>query len=134
MKLCICLDKKNGMMFFGKRQSQDSVQRERFLKLVGSEKLWMSNYSAKLFGATESIVVDDNCGTLAGENDYCFVEDQPFDINKCKSIIVYKWNRQYQADKFFTVDFKTAGFKRVSKEDFVGSSHDKITEEIYERA
>lgn len=134
MKLCVCLDKKNGMMFFGKRQSQDSVQRERLLSLVGENKLWLSAYSAKLFGELSNVIVDENCGLTAGENDYCFVEDQPFDISKCSTIIVYKWNRQYQADKSFNVDLKTEGFKRISKEDFVGSSHDKITEEIYERA
>ena len=134
MKLCVCLDKKNGMMFFGKRQSQDSKQRERFLSLVGENKLWMSAYSSKLFGDSPNIVVDDNCGFLAHENDYCFIEDQPFDISKCSTIIIYKWNRQYQADKSLTVDLKAERFKKISTQDFEGSSHDRITEEIYERA
>ena len=134
MKLCVCLDKKNGMMFFGKRQSQDSKQRETLLSLVGENKLWMSVYSSKLFGDSRNIVVDDNCGFLARENDYCFIEDQPFDISMCSTIIIYKWNRQYQADKSFTVDLKAEGFKKISTKDFEGSSHDKITEEIYERA
>lgn len=134
MKLCVCVDKKNGMMFFGKRQSQDSVQRERLLSLVGGNKLWMSAYSAKLFGELPNIVVDDNCGFLAEASDYCFIEDQQFDITKCSTVILYKWNRQYQADKSFTVDLKAEGFKRISTKDFAGSSHDKITEEIYERA
>lgn len=134
MKLCVCLDKKNGMMFFGKRQSQDSVQRERFLSIVGENKLWMSSYSAKLFENLPNIVVDENCGLVAGTNDYCFVEEQPFDISKCSVIVLYKWNRQYPADKFFLFDLKEEGFNRVSKKDFVGSSHEKITEEIYERA
>jgi len=29
---------------------------------------------------------------------------------------------------------KAEGFKKISTQDFTGSSHDKITEEIYERA
>lgn len=134
MKICVCLDKKNGMMFFGKRQSQDAVQREHFLSLVGSNKLWMSAYSAKLFGDLPNIVVDENYGVKAGANDYCFVEDQPFDISKCSTVVIYKWNRQYQADKSFPVDLKAEGFKKISTQDFEGSSHDRITEEIYERA
>lgn len=134
MKICVCLDKKNGMMFFGKRQSQDAVQREQFLSLVGDNKLWMSTYSAKLFGDLPNVIVDDNYSAKAGLDDYCFIEDQSFDISKCSMVIVYKWNRQYQADKSFTVDLKAEGFKKISIQDFVGSSHDKITEEIYERA
>ena len=134
MKICVCLDKKKGMMFFGKRQSQDAVQREQFLSLVGDNKLWMSTYSAKLFGDLPNVIVDDNYSAKAGLDDYCFIEDQSFDISKCSMVIVYKWNRQYQADKSFTVDLKAEGFKKISTQDFVGSSHDKITEEIYERA
>ena len=134
MKICVCLDKKNGMMFFGKRQSQDAVQRERFLSLVGNNKLWMSAYSAKLFGDLPNIVVDENYSANAGDDDYCFVEDKPFDISKCSKVVIYKGNRQYQADKSFTVDLKAKGFKKISTQNFAGSSHDKITEEIYERA
>ena len=134
MKICVCLDKKNGLMFFGKRQSQDAVQREQFLSLVGDNKLWMSTYSAKLFGDLPNVIVDDNYSAKAGLDDYCFIEDQSFDISKCSMVIVYKWNRQYQADKSFTVDLKAEGFKKIRTQDFVGSSHDKITEEIYERA
>ena len=133
MKICVCLDKKIGMMFFGKRQSQDAVQRERFLSLVGNNKLWMSDYSAKLFGDLPNIVVDENYSANAGADDYCFVEDQSFDISKCSTVVIYKWNRQYQADKSFTVNLKAEGFKKISTHNFAGSSHDKITEEIYER-
>ena len=78
MKICVCLDKKNGMMFFGKRQSQDAVQREQFLSLVGDNKLWMSTYSAKLFGDLPNVIVDDNYSAKAGPDDYCFIDDQPF--------------------------------------------------------
>ena len=94
----------------------------------------MSAYSAKLFGDLPNIVVDENYNANAGSNDYCFVEDQPFDISKCSTVVIYKWNRQYQADKSFTVNLKAEGFKKISTQDFTGSSHDKITEEIYERA
>ena len=48
-------------------------------------------------------------------------------------IILCKWNRKYQADKFFDVDMKSNGFKKICSEDIKGSSHDKITIEIYKR-
>ena len=49
MKLIVCVDKKNGVMFFGKRQSQDSVLREWIITHTADSKLWMSNYSAEQF-------------------------------------------------------------------------------------
>ena len=133
MKLCICLDKKNGMMFFGKRQSQDSVQRERFLKLVGSEKLWMSNYSAKQFKDLTGYIADDDYQTKATVGDYCFVEDKGYSLEGVSEIILCLWNRKYQADKVFDIDLKANGFIKIESEDIKGSSHDKITIETYRK-
>jgi hypothetical protein len=133
MILCLCVDKKNGMMFFGKRQSQDRIQREEMLKLIGNNRLWVSKYSASLFDETDNIVVDDDFYIKAEENDYCFVEDKNIDLNECSSVVIYNWNRHYPADKFFELDLKKYGYKLVLKRDFAGSSHEKITEEIYEK-
>ena len=47
MNVLVCIDKDNGMMFFGKRQSQDIVQREKMLELIGQQKVFMTAYSAK---------------------------------------------------------------------------------------
>lgn len=133
MILCLCVDKKNGMMFFGKRQSQDRIQREEMLNLIGNNRLWVSKYSASLFNNTDNIVVDDDFYIKADENDYCFVEDKNIDLNDCSSVVIYNWNRHYPADKFFDLDLKKYGYKLVFKRDFAGSSHEKITEEIYEK-
>ena len=133
MKLCLCIDKNNGIMFFGKRPSQDRVQRAEMLTLIGKTKLWISKYSASLFESAENIIVDDDYMSKAQADDYCFVEDKEIDLKKCSTIVVYNWNRHYPADKFFTFDLKKEGFKKISSRDFVGSSHEKITEEIYER-
>ena len=133
MKIILCVDKKNGMMLFGKRQSQDRVQRERMLSLVGDNCLWISNYSSSLFDLADNIKIDDNFSEKALDNDYCFFEDKEIDILKATTVVLYKWNRQYPADKYFSCDLKKLGFKLVSKTDFEGSSHEKITEEIYEK-
>lgn len=131
MKLIICIDDKNGMMFNNRRQSQDRVLRERITELTKNSKLWMSAYSAKQFTEGGDFTVDDGYALKAGAEDYCFVEDGDLPVDEAREIIVYKWNRKYQADRNFDFDLKANGFKRVSKTDFIGSSHKKITEEIY---
>lgn len=133
MNVLVCIDKDNGMMFFGKRQSQDIVQREKMLELIGQQKVFMTAYSAKLFDNDNRIVIDDNYLTNATENDYCFIENGDYDIDKCSVVVLYKWNRKYPADRYFDVQKLKKDFKLVKKTDFVGNSHEKITEEVYER-
>ena len=133
MKLIFCIDEKNGMMFLGKRQSQDSVLREWIICHTTGSKLWMSNYSAKQFKDLTGYIADDAYQTNAVVGDYCFVEDKGYSLEKASEVILCKWNRKYQADKVFDVDLKTTGFKKVGSEDIKGSSHDKITIEIYRK-
>lgn len=133
MKISVCLDKNNGMMFFGKRLSQDVRQRERFLELIGSNKLYMTSYSAKLFDALPNIIINEMPQNIASDEDYYFVEDGAYDIDKCSQIILYKWNRNYPADRFFDVNLLKQSFRKVKSTEFEGNSHEKITEEIYER-
>ena len=49
MKIIVCVDNQNGMMFNRRRQSQDRVLRKRILELTGGKKLWMNAYSQKQF-------------------------------------------------------------------------------------
>ena len=133
MNVLVCIDKDNGMMFFGKRQSQDIVQREKMLELIGQQKVFMTAYSAKLFDNDNRIVIDDNYLTNATENDYCFIENGDYDIDKCSVVVLYKWNRKYPADRYFDAQKLKKDFKLVKKTDFIGNSHEKITEEVYER-
>lgn len=134
MKLIFCIDDKKGMMFFGKRQSQDSVLREWIVTQTAGSKLWMSNYSAKQFKDLTGYIVDDDYASKAAVGDYCFIEDKGYSLDNVSEIILCHWNRKYQADKVFDIDLKTNGFKKVSSEDIEGSSHDKITIETYRKA
>ena len=133
MKLIFCIDSKNGMMFFGKRQSQDKGLREWILNYVQGSKLWMSSYSSKQFGDVSAILVDNDYMSKAEENDFCFIEDGVYSIDNADEIILCKWNRHYPSDKVFDIDLKSFGFKKVGSEDIKGSSHDKITIERYRR-
>lgn len=133
MKLIFCIDDKKGMMFFGKRQSQDSILREWIIKHTAGSTLWMSNYSAKQFKDFNGFVVDDDYTSKATVGDYCFIEDKGYSLENVSEIILCHWNRRYQADKVFAVDLKANGFKKTDSLDIKGSSHDKITIETYKK-
>lgn len=133
MKLIFCIDDKKGMMFFGKRQSQDSVLREWILSSTAGSKLWMSSYSAKQFKNLSGYIVDDEYTTKANVGDYCFIEDKAYNLESVSEIILCHWNRRYPADRFFDIDLKANGYKKVACEEIKGSSHDKISIEIYKQ-
>lgn len=134
MIIIVCVDNNGGMMFNKRRQSQDKKLRERILDLTKDGRLLMNNYSYKLFGNSPQIKVDDNFLENCTKNDFCFVENSdvlPYK-EKIQKIIIYKWNRSYPSDLKFPISFDKE-WKLVSTENFAGSSHDKITEEVYEK-
>lgn len=135
MNIIICVDNRNGMMFNNRRLSSDSILRQDILKFLEDRQLWLNVYSAKQF-ATEiseyqNIFINDNFIQQANDDDYCFVENPDDLINaKIGRIVIYRWNRDYPADKFFNIDISDRTL--ISTEEFAGSSHDKITKEVYE--
>lgn len=133
MNIIICIDKNGGMMFGGRRQSQDSVLRGKVLELSSGTRLLMNSYSAKQFGETDRIIVDEDFLNKAGQGEFCFVEDKEITTDNVETFYIFNWNRKYPGDLFFSVDLKAEGFKKIKKEEFQGNSHDKITLEIYSR-
>lgn len=133
MKLIFCIDDKKGMMFFGKRQSQDSVLREWIINHTAGSQLWMSTYSAKQFKDLAGFIADDDYPVKAAVGDYCFIEDKGYPLENVTEIILCHWNRKYQADKVFDIDLKANGFKKCDSLNIKGSSHDKITIETYKK-
>ena len=135
MIIIACTDDNQGMGFNHRRQSQDRIQRQRMLSVTGNGKIWMDHYTAGLFLKDDQkrLVIDDACLEHAGAGEYCFVELEEIGQVKeqIEKIILYRWNRVYPADVHFPVDLGT--WKLVQSEEFAGSSHEKITEEIYER-
>ena len=133
MKVIVCLDKNNGMLFNKRRQSSDRLLRERMLALVKDKRLWMNTYSAKQFTDVSSICVDERFWEKAEQGEYCFVEDT--DIlplaDKIESIVIYRWQTVYPSDvKFPMTVLKDKPL--MFTEEFEGYSHARITEEIYE--
>lgn len=132
MNIILCLDDKNGMLFNRRRQSRDSALCERVVALSDGSNLWMNEYSSPLF-PNEKAQVDENFLEKAEQGDYCFVENTditPF-LNQIEKIIIYRWNRVYPSDKRID-EGVLVGRQLVESTDFAGSSHEKITEEIYE--
>ena len=138
MILIACVDDNLGMIFNSRRQSRDRILRERILKITAGSVLWMSPYTAELFeksGVGTKIQVDAQYLKKAGSGDYCLAEKdsvRPYE-GKCEKILLFHWNRRYPADLYFDIPLKEHGWKVVKTEEFPGSSHDKITEEDYEK-
>ena len=133
MKIIVCVAKNGGMLFNGRRVSRDSVLCDKVLEITNASRLLMNNYSAKQFADTSKIIIDDDFLNNAADDDFCFVENTAVPVEKIDSIYRFNWNRDYPADFFFEIDPKECGFKKVKTENFEGSSHKKITLEIFER-
>lgn len=131
MNAIICLDDKNGIMFNKRRQSRDSILNERVISLAEGKKLFMTAYSAKLFGEIGSITIADDPISAANAGDYCFIEGKLDSLAKINTLYVFLWNRHYPADTYFDFDLEKEGFRLTSTEEFAGSSHEKITLNIY---
>lgn len=134
MNIVVCIDKNNGMFFNNRRQSQDAVLRNKVNELCNGARLFMSNYSGLQFSDFPDIIATDDFLSQAQNGDFCFIEDGVLPtVDSIENVFIFKWNRHYPADVYFELDLKHNGFKRDKKEDFVGSSHEKITLEIYKR-
>lgn len=77
MILIACVDDRGGIAFNHRRQSSDSVVRDRILDLTAGSRLWMNEYSAKQFDvdAMPQINISGEFLNEAVPGDYCLVED-----------------------------------------------------------
>lgn len=129
MILIYCVDKRYGLLFNNRRQSRDRLLIERIMSFANG-KMFINEFSKKLFDGY-CVTVSDDFLEIAKDGEYCFVENADADIRKAEKVILYKWNRHYPSDKKFSFDLNKEGFTLVSTDEFKGSSHDKITEEVY---
>lgn len=133
MKIIVCLDDKDGMLFNGRRQSMDRNLRKRILQMTKGNTLWMNEYTAQQFDELEShVAVNEDFLELAQDDDFCFLENldiSPY-ISRINTLIIYRWNRIYPRDVCFPVALYSH-LNKVRSCDFAGSSHDSITEEVY---
>ena len=132
MNLIVALDDRNGMAFNHRRQSRDRILTERIVELTGG-KLVVNAYTAALFeGTGAELTICEAPLSAAKPGDWCFVEDfsPAAATGKIERLVVYRWNRVYPSD--LKSDLDLSAMKILSKTDFAGYSHEKLTEEVYE--
>ncbi len=136
MKIIVCIDERFGMLFFGKRLSRDSVLLNDMKEHIGEGRLYCHPYSEKLLGSAEiKYKSRENFLDKAKSDDYCFVENMHIRayMDEVSELVIYNWNRHYPSDMQLDIIPGTFGLKLAEKRDFAGSSHERITKEIYRK-
>ena len=134
MTLIVCVDERLGMAFNRRRQSRDRAVCEDIVALAAGRIIRMSEHSARLFeGLGGTIDAGDGYMDRAGPGELCFVELDPADgpAARAKRIVLYRWDRHYPADLYFTVPLDN--WRQLEVAQFSGTSHELITREVYER-
>lgn len=134
MTLIVCIDDAGGMTFNKRRQSRDRIVTEDILRTAGG-RLLAAPFSEKLLTGVDGVKICENPLAEAREGDYCFIElgsVRPY-ADRLDGIIIYKWNRLYPSDTSLDLVPEECGFRLDEISEFVGSSHEKITKEIYKR-
>ncbi len=127
MRVFMCLDQKDGLLFNDRRQSRDREVVADIEKTIGHEEIGMSEYSAKLFEGHDNIVVTNDLKDCRN----VFLEKDDLDLLDFDELIIYRWDKVYPADARLTFDYKSMTLKDVSV--ITGYSHDKIIKEVYVR-
>lgn len=132
VQIFVCVDDNGGMLFNNRRQSKDGIVIEKVRAITGSHKLWIRNFSRKLF--VENVTTDDDMLMKAKAEDYCFVEDVSLSeyADRIDAVYIFRWNRKYPSDFKFDMDVEKY-FHLERTEEFTGSSHEKITLERWIR-
>lgn len=134
MKLIVCLDERRGMMFNKRRQSRDRLLIEDMARHVEGSKLYMTAYSAPLF-AECAVQIEETEHPFAscGPEDFVFLEAAlpPEGRDRITEVVLYHWNRHYPSDVQFDLDMTP--FRLISSAEFAGSSHEKITKEVWKK-
>ena len=133
MTVIVCLGNSNGMAFNERRQSRDSRVLED-IRALFPNGIKIAPYSEKLVSAAK--IRYTVCEDLASEAEGAmFVEtfDPTVIVSRINRLVIYRWNREYPADLFCTLDPKSSGWTLKSVEEFCGTSHETVTREIFEK-
>lgn len=131
MKLAICIDNGGGMLLNHRRQSRDRELVRELCDSLGGARLFSEAFSETVLANVPHTVISREAADTLGAGDIFFVECPPIAplLPYADTLIVYRWNRDYPSDE--TLDVSLSGLTRVSSIDFAGSSHEKITKEVY---
>lgn len=126
MILAVCVDDAMGLQFNRRRQSRDQAVIEDLLSL--GRTVWVHPNSEKLFSG--GVMVSDEYLTQAQPGQICFAEDTAYlaYADRIEAILLYRWNRIYPRDLMFEFPGQ---WRLADAREFVGTSHEKITREVY---
>lgn len=134
MNIMVAVDDNGGMLFNGRRQSQDSALREYLLNITKDDVLWMNQYSLRQFETVPpNVRISEDFLSEAGSGEYCFVEDKNIAevSDKLEMLILFRWNRSYPSDMKLDYDPLSNGMRMQKTENIVGQAHEKITVEVW---
>lgn len=131
MKLAICIDNSGGMLFCHRRQSRDRELIRDLSESLRGGTLFSEAFSETVLAETAHTVITRDKAESLGEKDIFFIECPPIAplLPYADELIVYHWNRAYPSDE--SLDIRIDRMTRISLTEFVGSSHEKITKEIF---
>lgn len=135
MILTACIDDRGGMLFNKRRLSRDRLLLQNLLEEAAGRAVWMNAYSRKLFvPPPENLRCAEDFPRRAGPGELCFFENldpAPW-VEKAEEIVLYHWNRVYPSDLRFAMP--PGGWTLFRREEFPGSSHERITKEVFVRS
>lgn len=123
MKLIVCVDKENGILFNHRRLSRD---REIITDLLNNEEeIKMLAYSKSLFGESEKAEISSEFGP----EDTVFWEDSIPEEFTIDELIVYRFDKVYPSDVKLNIDLSQWNLESVRV--IPGYSHTEILKEVY---
>lgn len=137
MILVVCMDDRGGLRFNRRRQSRDAGLMARLTRKFPEADFYAAPDSAVLFEgsglAAGRLHLAADFLTAAGPGDVAFAEDGPLSpwAERAETLVIYRWNRHYPSDVTFDIDLGV--WQLAGREDFAGTSHKVITEEVYTR-
>ena len=131
LRVYVCLDDRDGMLFNGRRQSRDSRVFEDIRREISGELL-IDPFSESLCCRAE-IPYKLLEGPLPENGDFFLESRDPMEAAAAQRIVIYRWGRHYPADARWSLNLRDAGFFLAERSEFPGSSHERICREVYVR-
>ena len=128
------LDDRNATRFHNKRQSRDAVVAKHIADTYKSVPIYIQKKSISFFDDLEDqpdFIIFDSI-TEVPKDAVVFMEEPVHSIDLflwTENIHVFRWNRIYPS--LITDRIDLTNFHKSVIQEFAGSSHEKITEEIY---
>lgn len=132
----ICIDDRGGMCFNHRRQSQDHILRQDLLAEARGRTVWMNAYSLRQFASPPAnLRAAEDFPDRAGRGELCFFEnvDPAGCWERVEGLVLYRWNRVYPAGLRLALPLGD-GWVLERREEFAGSSHERITKEVFVRS